>query len=55
MRSRTPDGCIGIIIFVILLIIGVNFDIEWARLVGGWGTVLWIVMASIGFLAGAKA
>jgi len=54
MDQSKPGGYLGLALVLALFVAGFVFDIEWMRVWGGIGTVVWVAMLVIGFLAGAK-
>lgn len=53
-QQRGPGGCIGFIVLLVLLAVGIVANIEWMQTCGGIGLVVWAAMLIFGFLFGAR-
>lgn len=54
MEGRGPGGCLGLVVLLVLFAAGYIFNVEWMRVCGGAGIVIWGAMLVIGFLGGAR-
>lgn len=54
MERRGPGGFLGLAVVLALLVAGYIFNVEWMRICGGAGILVWGALFVIGFLGGAR-